>query len=78
MTVSVRIDPTRCRGHAICALFFEGVEFDRWGHGRVVDDGDGSARALRRLRRAAAACPNGAFVLVAVDSPEESAHAIDA
>jgi ferredoxin len=78
MRVTVRIDPTRCRGHAVCALFFEGVEFDRWGHGRVVDQGDGSARALRRLGRAAAACPNGAFVLAAVDAPEEPSVAVDA
>jgi ferredoxin len=78
MRVAVRIDPTRCRGHAICALFFEGVEFDRWGHGRVVNEGDGSTRTLRRLRRAAAACPNGAFVLAAVDPPVATTDAVDA
>ena len=31
MTTVVRIDPTLCRGHAICALYLlEGVEIDRW------------------------------------------------
>ncbi len=64
MSVTVRIDPTRCRGHAICALFFgDGVELDQWGFGRVtVPDAD-SDRSVRRARRAAAACPNGAFVV---------------
>jgi ferredoxin len=64
VSVTIRIDPTRCRGHAICALFFaEGVELDQWGFGRVVDDRVDSGRLLRKVRRAAAACPNGAFVV---------------
>jgi ferredoxin len=64
MSVTVRIDPTLCRGHAICALFFaDGVELDRWGFGRVVDDRADSGRLLKRARRAAAACPNGAFTI---------------
>ena len=64
MTVLVRIDPTLCRGHAICALFFtEGVELDRWGFGRVVDASPSGRRAVHRARRAAAACPNGAVVV---------------
>jgi ferredoxin len=64
VTVTVRIDPTRCRGHAICALFFtDGVELDQWGFGRVVDERVDSARLLRRAKRAAAACPNGAFLV---------------
>ena len=64
MSITVRIDPTLCRGHAICALFFsDGVELDQWGFGRVVDDQVDSERLLRRARRAAAACPNGAFVV---------------
>ena len=64
MSVTVRIDPTLCRGHAICALFFsDGVELDQWGFGRVIDGQVDSGRLLRRARRAAAACPNRAFVL---------------
>jgi len=64
MSVTVRIDPTLCRGHAICALFFsDGVELDQWGFGRVIDDGVDTARLLRKARRAAAACPNGAFII---------------
>jgi ferredoxin len=71
VTVTVRIDPTRCRGHAICALFFaDGVELDQWGFGRVVDDGVDSARLARRARRAAAACPNGAFLVSEGTAPD--------
>ncbi len=77
MSVTVRIDPTLCRGHAICALFFsDGVELDQWGFGRVVDDRVDSARLLRRARRAAAACPNGAFVIH--DDAEAPAVGVDA
>lgn len=65
MSATVRIDPTLCRGHAICALFFcDGVELDQWGFGRVDEDVVDSARLLKRARRAAAACPNGAFIVV--------------
>jgi len=71
VTVTVRIDPTRCRGHAICALFFaDGVELDQWGFGRVVVDCVDSARSVRRARRAAAACPNGAFLVSEHATPD--------
>ena len=70
MTTVVRIDPTLCRGHAICALHFaEGVELDRWGFARVVDPTLGTERAVRRARRAAAACPNGAVAIVERGEP---------
>ena len=65
MSVIVRIDPTRCRGHAICALFFpEGVELDRWGFGRVIDPTPADPRSVKRALRSAAACPNNAVVVV--------------
>jgi len=74
MSATVRIDPTLCRGHAICALYFsDGVELDRWGFGRVVDDDVDSVRLLKRARRAAAACPNGAFVIVDNATPPAAA-----
>jgi ferredoxin len=64
VTATLRIDPTRCRGHAICALrFADGIELDRWGFGRVVTARLDDARAIRRAERAAAACPNGAVVV---------------
>ena len=71
VTVTVRIDPTRCRGHAICALFFaDGVELDQWGFGRVVVEDVDSARLVRQARRAAAACPNGAFLVSERATPD--------
>jgi ferredoxin len=76
MSVVVRIDPTRCRGHAICALLYsEGVQLDRWGYGRVVVATPDGRRLVKRARRAAAACPNGAVVveerLEHLDSPSD-------
>ena len=70
MTFQVRIDPTLCRGHAICALYFaDGVELDQWGFGRVVDASPSGRRAVRKARRAAAACPNGAVVVTERPDP---------
>ena len=64
MSVEVRIDPILCRGHAICALFLSGsVELDQWGFGKVVVAVAESPKDVRRARRAAAACPNGALVV---------------
>ena len=70
MTARLRLDPTRCAGHGICALILgEGVDLDQWGFpvpdGRVVDDG----RPRRRALRAVAACPSGALSLEE-DPPE--------
>jgi len=67
VSVTFRIDPILCRGHAICALYFaHGVELDQWGFGKVVTGTAESRRDVRRAHRAAAACPNGAFVVRAV------------
>jgi ferredoxin len=68
MSMKVRIDPIRCRGHAICALLFsDGVELDDWGFGRVVEASPEGRDGLKRARRAAAACPNGAIVISGVE-----------
>ena len=56
-TAVVTVSPERAEAIA------EGVELDQWGFGRVVDDRVDSGRLLRKVRRAAAACPNGAFVV---------------
>jgi ferredoxin len=70
VSVVVRIDPTRCRGHAICALFFaEGIELDDWGYGRIVDATPAQRRSIKRALRAAAACPNDAIVVFERDRP---------
>jgi ferredoxin len=77
MSVKVTIDPIRCRGHAICTLLFsEGVELDDWGFGRVVDASPEGRDGLRRARRAAAACPNGAIVITGVDNETPRARRI--
>ena len=69
MKVGVRIDPTLCRGHAICTLFYsEGIVLDRWGYGRVDAPTAEDRRAIRRAYRAAAACPNGAVEVVELDA----------
>ncbi len=62
MRVIVRVDPTRCRGHGICALMFpDGIELDRWGYGRALPDEPGGRRAVAAATRAARACPNDAI-----------------
>ncbi len=62
MNIVVRVDPTRCRGHGICALMFpEGVELDRWGYGRPLDEVPDGRRSVAQARRAQRACPNGAI-----------------
>lgn len=67
MSARIRVDPTKCRGHGICALFHpDGIDLDRWGFGRVVEAEVADGRDLRRARRAAAACPNGAVVVVEI------------
>jgi ferredoxin len=71
-SVLVRIDPIRCRGHAICSLLFsEGIELDRWGYGRVAVETAEDGRSIRRAYRAAAACPNGAVQVIQLDSSGE-------
>jgi ferredoxin len=64
VSVEIRIDPILCRGHAICALFFsDAVDLDQWGFGKVAVAVAETPRDIRRAYRAAAACPNGAFVV---------------
>ena len=62
MKVVVHVDPTRCRGHGICALFFaEGLELDRWGFSRPSESAPEGRRSVAQARRAVRACPNGAI-----------------
>ena len=69
MRVVVQVDPTRCRGHGICALMFpDGLELDRWGYGRPLDVELEGRRRLARARRAVRACPNGAVSLCVAES----------
>ena len=66
MTVQLVVDSTRCDGHGICALLAPGlVSLDPWGYASASGPATGR-RALRMARRAAAACPARALVVVEV------------
>lgn len=72
--IRIRLDPTRCAGHGICALITaERIGLDGWGFA-VVDPAPIDETALRRrARRAVAACPRGALSLE--DVPDSSGTA---
>jgi ferredoxin len=58
------VDPIACTGHGICAeLLPEGVRLDEWGY-PLVAAGDVPRDLLRQARKAAAACPARALLLV--------------
>jgi ferredoxin len=58
------VDPIACTGHGVCAeLLPEGVRLDEWGY-PLLAAGDVPADLLRQARRAAAACPARALLLV--------------
>lgn len=72
--VRVRIDPTRCAGHGICALIAgRRIGLDAWGFAVVDPTPIDDAALRRRARRAAAACPRGA--LIVEDVPDRSGTA---
>ena len=65
MSVRLVVDSTRCDGHGICALLAPGlVSLDPWGYAHVSSDAVAGRRALRTARRAAAACPARALLVV--------------
>jgi ferredoxin len=58
------VDPIACTGHGICAeMLPEGVRLDEWGY-PLVAAGDVPRDLLRQARKAAAACPARALLLV--------------
>ena len=60
----IAVDPVACTGHGVCAeLLPEGVRLDEWGY-PLVATGDVPRELLRQARRAAAACPARALLLV--------------
>ena len=69
--VRLRLDPTRCAGHGICALVAaERIGLDGWGFAVVDDTPIDRAGLRRRALRAVAACPRGALSLD--DAPDRS------
>ena len=60
----LRVDPIRCTGHGICAeLLPEAVALDEWGY-PLLAPGALPADLVRAARRAAAACPTRALLVL--------------
>jgi ferredoxin len=60
----VAVNPIACTGHGICAeLLPERITLDEWGY-PIVDAEPLPAALLKEARRAAAACPTLAILLV--------------
>lgn len=60
----VAVNPIACTGHGICAeLLPERITLDEWGY-PIVDAAPLPAALLKEARRAAAACPTLALLLV--------------
>jgi ferredoxin len=64
MTTRLRLDPTACTGHGLCAgLLPELIELDEWGY-PIVQPGNVPVRLLPHARRARDTCPTLALRLV--------------
>jgi len=62
VSVSVSVDPARCRGHGVCALLLlDRVDLDDWGFPLVDATPLSGWWRVHRARRAARACPVGAL-----------------
>jgi ferredoxin len=75
MTLKLRLDPTACTGHALCAdLLAERIELDEWGFPIIL--GDVPQELAAHARRAVRACPTLALELLPTrdDSREERAR----
>ena len=63
MRKQLRVDPTACSGHGLCAeLLPELVTLDEWGY-PIVDSEPLSGALLDHARRAAQACPTFALLV---------------
>jgi ferredoxin len=59
----LRLDPTACEGHGLCAeLLPERISLDEWGY-PVVDPEPLTPRLEKEAKRAVAACPRLALAL---------------
>jgi ferredoxin len=62
MTLRLRLDPTACTGHGLCAdLLAERIELDEWGFPIIL--GDVPPGLAAHARRAVRACPTLALEL---------------
>jgi ferredoxin len=65
MKRSLRVNPITCEAHGLCAeLAPERVRLDDWGY-PIVDPTPVRGEVARHARRAVAACPTLALLLVA-------------
>lgn len=63
MSPRLRLDPTACTGHRLCAdLLPELIDIDEWGYPIVLTE-DVPAHLMPLARRAVAICPNLALRL---------------
>lgn len=59
--VRLRVDPTACTAHGLCAvLLAERVRLDEWGY-PIIDDAPLDGELLEHARRAAYECPTRAL-----------------
>ncbi len=57
MASALRLDPIRCDGYGVCAMFLpERITLDEWGY-PIIEPGPIPDRLLSHARRAAEACP---------------------
>lgn len=72
MSVRLRVNPIACEAHGLCAeLFPERIALDEWGY-PIGDSQPIPNELLDHARRAAAACPTMALLLVRERSPDRS------
>jgi ferredoxin len=75
MNLQLRLDPTACTGHGLCAdLLAERIELDEWGFPMIL--GEVPPDLAAHARRAVRACPSLALALVRTrdDQPERRAR----
>jgi ferredoxin len=67
MSTVIRVNPIACEAHGVCAeLFPEWIQLDDWGY-PIVSDRPIPDDLLVHARRAVAACPKVALLLMGVD-----------
>jgi len=70
VTLVVRVNPTKCDPHGLCAeLLPERIRLDEWGY-PIVDPAPIDGPVERHARRAAAACPTLAVILSELNLPK--------
>ena len=75
MKEELRVDPTACSGHGLCAeLLPELVTLDEWGY-PIIDDEPVGGQLLAHARLAVATCPTLALALRRGRLPDRTGRA---